>query len=167
MPQNKRKVHLACGANLLAGWENYDLRPSTPDVRFINLLHTFPFDNNSVDFIFFEHAVEHFDEVDGYKIMQEIHRVLKPGGKYVSIGGISGKLLQMLYMRPVLRLFTKKRVHMVMLKANKDLDYINLLFQENKLDCIIDGPYGFEELPWAIQRFGDGLHHGKIVISLT
>jgi|TARA_R110002020_G_scaffold191187_1_gene390951 NADPH:quinone reductase-like Zn-dependent oxidoreductase len=94
-------------------------------------------------------------------------RVLKPGGKYVSIGGISGKLLQMLYMRPVLRLFTKKRVHMVMLKANKDLDYINLLFQENKLDCIIDGPYGFEELPWAIQRFGDGLHHGKIVISLT
>jgi len=80
MPQNKRKIHLACGANLLPGWENYDLRPRSSDVGFINLLHTFPFDNNSVDFIFFEHAVEHFDEVDGYKIMQEIHRVLKPGG---------------------------------------------------------------------------------------
>jgi len=93
--------------------------------------------------------------------------VLKPKGKYVSIGGKSGKLLQMLYMGPILKLFSRKRVHMVMLKANEDLAYINRLYEENKINCIIDGPYTFDKIPWAVQRFGDGLHHGKIVISVT
>ena len=32
---------------------------------------------------------------------------------------------------------------------------------------VIDGPYAFEKIPWAIQRFGDGLHNGKIVISVN
>ncbi len=94
-------------------------------------------------------------------------KVLKPEGKYVSIGGRSGKLLQMLYMRPILKLFSKKRIHMVMLKANKDLKYINQLYEDKKIKCVIDGPYTFDKIPWAVQRFGDGLHHGKIVISVN
>ena len=93
-------------------------------------------------------------------------RVLTPKGKYVTIGGRSGKLLQTLYMGPLLKLFSKKRLHMVMLKANKDLEYINRLYKENKIECVIDGPYSFDKIPWAVQRFGDGLHHGKIVISV-
>ena len=94
-------------------------------------------------------------------------KVLKPEGKYVSIGGRSGKLLQMLYMRPLLKLFSKKQVHMVMLKANQDLEYINQLYEDNKINCVLDGPYTFDKIPWAVQRFGDGLHHGKIVISVN
>jgi NADPH:quinone reductase-like Zn-dependent oxidoreductase len=94
-------------------------------------------------------------------------RVLKPAGRYVSIGGRSGKLLQMLYMRPILKLFSKKRVHMTLLKANKDLEYINKLYEKKEIHCIIDGPYTFDKIPWAVQRFGDGLHHGKIVISVN
>ena len=94
-------------------------------------------------------------------------KVLKPEGKYVSIGGMSGKLLQMLYMGPILKLFSKKRFHMVMLKANKDLEYINKLYEDNKINCVIDGPYPFDKIAWAIQRFGDGLHNGKIVISVN
>ncbi|MGZ2371767.1 NAD(P)-dependent alcohol dehydrogenase [Ancylomarina sp. YFZ004] len=93
-------------------------------------------------------------------------KVLKPEGKYVSIGGKSGKLLQMFYMSPILKLFSKKRVHMVMLKANQDLEYINQLYEDKKINCVIDGPYPFDKIPWAIQRFGDGLHNGKIVISV-
>ena len=93
-------------------------------------------------------------------------KVLKPEGKYVSIGGQSGKLLQMLYMSPILKLFSKKRVHMIMLKANQDLAYINQLYEDKKINCVIDGPYPFDKIPWAIQRFGDGLHTGKIVISV-
>ena len=94
-------------------------------------------------------------------------KVLKPEGKYVSIGGRSGKLLQMLYMGPILKLFSKKRMHMVMLKANQDLEYINQLYEDNKIECVLDGPYTFDKIPWAVQRFGDGLHHGKIVITVS
>ena len=94
-------------------------------------------------------------------------RVLKPDGKYVSIGGKSGKLLQMIYMSPLLKIFSKKRMHMIMLKANKDLEYINTLYEAGKIQCVIDGPYSFDKIPWAVQRFGDGLHHGKIVIKIS
>ena len=94
-------------------------------------------------------------------------KVLKPEGQYISIGGKSGKLLQMLYMGPLLKLFSNKRVKMVMLKANHDLEYINKLYQDKKLNCVVDGPYGFDKIPWAIQRFGDGMHNGKIVISIN
>ena len=94
-------------------------------------------------------------------------KVLEPKGKYVSIGGRSSNLLQMLYMNPILKLFSKKRMHMVMLKANKDLNFINELYEDKKINCVIDGPYTFEKIPWAIQRFGDGLHNGKIVISVN
>jgi NADPH:quinone reductase-like Zn-dependent oxidoreductase len=94
-------------------------------------------------------------------------KVLGPKGKYVSIGGRSSNLLQMLYMSPILKLFSKKRMHMVMLNANKDLEFINQLYVDNKINCVIDGPYSFDKIPWAIQRFGDGLHNGKIVISVN
>ena len=70
-------------------------------------------------------------------------------------------------MGPILKLFSKKRLHMVTLKANKDLEYINKLYEDNKINCVIDGPYTFDKIPWAIQRFGDGLHNGKIVISVN
>lgn len=93
-------------------------------------------------------------------------RVLKPDGKYISIGGKSGKLMQMLYLKPILKLFSKKSVAMVMLKGNRDLEYIHQLYDDKKLKCMIDGPYSFQEIPWAIQRFGDGLHTGKIVITV-
>ncbi len=94
-------------------------------------------------------------------------KVLETKGKYVSIGGSSGKLLQLLYMGPILKLFSKKRMHMVMLKTNKGLEYVNKLYEKNKIHCIIDGPYPFDKIPWAVQRFGDALHHGKIVISVS
>lgn len=97
----------------------------------------------------------------------EFLKVLKPEGKYVTIGGRSGKLLQIFYMIPILKLFSKKRIHMVMLKANKDLDYINQLYEDKKISCVIDGPYTFDKIPWAIQRFGDALHNGKIVITVN
>ncbi|MEJ1222930.1 NAD(P)-dependent alcohol dehydrogenase [Sediminicola sp. 1XM1-17] len=94
-------------------------------------------------------------------------KVLRPKGKYVTIGGRSGNLLQMLFMNPLLKLLSKKRMHLVMLNPNSDLEYINGLYKDNKLKCIIDGPYTFDKIPWAVQRFGDGLHHGKIVISVN
>lgn len=74
-----KKIHLCCGNNLIKGWENFDLEPIT-GAKHINLLETFPFKDNSVDYIILEHALEHFDEVDGFSILRELNRVLKPGG---------------------------------------------------------------------------------------
>jgi len=89
-------------------------------------------------------------------------RVLKKNGKYVSVGGDTSRILAVALMH----YFTSKRVSMLALSANKGLDKIQELYLDGKLMCPIDGPYTFEQIPWAIQYFGDGMHAGKIVIDM-
>ena len=62
--------------------------------------------------------------------------------------------------------FKKKKVSVLGLKTNKDLGYMNELFESGKLKFAIDGPYSFEEIPLMIQYFGEGKHKGKIVINV-
>lgn len=94
-------------------------------------------------------------------------KALKPGGRYVSIGGHSGKLIAMVIMGGLIRMITKKRVLMVSVKTNKDLDIIERLYAEGKLKTEIDGPYSFEKTPWAIKRFGEAKHVGKVVVEVS
>jgi NADPH:quinone reductase-like Zn-dependent oxidoreductase len=60
----------------------------------------------------------------------------------------------------------KKNIRLVLLKPNKDLLYINELFQAGKLKPVIDGPYKLSEVPAAMRRFGAGEHKGKVVIAV-
>lgn len=92
-------------------------------------------------------------------------KVLKPQGKYVTVGGDIGKFLRILLFNPFMSIFSKKRYYIVALEPNKDLGYINELFEAGQLKCIIEGPYPFEKIPWAVSRFGKGHHFGKVVIS--
>jgi NADPH:quinone reductase-like Zn-dependent oxidoreductase len=93
-------------------------------------------------------------------------RSLSIGGTYVTVGGILSKLLLIVVLGPILSKFTWKNLKLLPLEPNKGLDYINELYSEKKLKCIIDGPYPLQETPTAIQYFGDGLHSGKVVISV-
>ncbi len=89
-------------------------------------------------------------------------KVLNPKGRYVTVGGNIGRLIQIL---PARKLF-KKPVFMVGLDANKDLEKIHDLYKSGKIKPVVDGPYPLEKTPWAIQHFGEGKHTGKIVISI-
>jgi NADPH:quinone reductase-like Zn-dependent oxidoreductase len=60
----------------------------------------------------------------------------------------------------------KKNVRLVLLKPNKDLAYMNELFEAGKVKPVIDGPYKLSELPEAMRHFGEGKHKGKIVITI-
>ena len=92
--------------------------------------------------------------------------VLNPHGTYVTVGGSTLRLFQALFLGPIIRLFSKKRVRLVNLKPNKDLDYMNELFEAGKVKPLIDGLYKLSEVPQAIQYFGSGKHKGKVVIAI-
>lgn len=94
-------------------------------------------------------------------------RSLKSNGKYVTVGGHVNRLLQLFLMRSLISWFTRKKVHLVALKANEGLDQIHNLINGNKIKFQIDGPYKLEEVPKAIQYFGEGKHKGKVVVTLT
>ncbi len=93
-------------------------------------------------------------------------RVLVPNGTYVTVGGDTARLFQAFFLGPLIRVLSKKNVRVLGLKPNKDLDYVNELFEAGKVTPVIDGPYGLSEVPQVIQRFGDGSHKGKLVIAL-
>jgi NADPH:quinone reductase-like Zn-dependent oxidoreductase len=93
-------------------------------------------------------------------------RALTPNGTYVTVGGTPARLLQAFFLRPIIRKFSKKNIRIVALKPNKDLDYVNELFEAGKIEPVIDGPYKLDEVPKAIQHFGEGKHKGKVVIAL-
>jgi NADPH:quinone reductase-like Zn-dependent oxidoreductase len=70
-------------------------------------------------------------------------------------------------MAPFVSMLSDKRVRIVALKPNKDLAFVNDLFEAKHLKCVIDGPYPLNELPRALERFGEAKHVGKVVISVT
>ena len=94
-------------------------------------------------------------------------RALNRNGTYATVGGDLPRLLQALVLGPLMSRRYEKQMRIVMLKPNKDLAYMNELFEAGKLVPVIDGPYTLADLPEAFRRFGTGDHKGKIIITMT
>jgi NADPH:quinone reductase-like Zn-dependent oxidoreductase len=94
-------------------------------------------------------------------------RSLAPGGRYVTVGGRLPRLAQLFCLAPFVSRISDKRLHIVALKPNRDLLYINDLFETKGLRPVIDGPYALSEVPQAIERFGKANHVGKVVITVA
>ena len=93
-------------------------------------------------------------------------RALSPNGIYVTVGGAMTRLFQAFFLGPLISMISKKKIRIVGLKPNKDLAYMNELFEAGKVKPVIDGPYKLSEVPEAIRYFGEGNHKGKVVITL-
>lgn len=76
-----RCLQIGCGKNLIPDWLNADYSPRFHEVIYMDATKPFPFPDNSVDYIFAEHMIEHVTYTDGQKMLKECHRVLKPSGR--------------------------------------------------------------------------------------
>ena len=93
-------------------------------------------------------------------------KALKPGGRYVTVGGYLNRLLTLALCKGLIKTITKKELSILALKPNEGLESISKLYDEGIIKPVIDGPYSLEEIPEQLGRFGAGRHKGKIVISL-
>jgi NADPH:quinone reductase-like Zn-dependent oxidoreductase len=93
-------------------------------------------------------------------------RALCRNGVYVTVGGSIARLFQALFLAPWISLIHKKYIRIVALKPNKDLVYMNELFETGKVKPVIDGPYKLDEVPEVFRIFGKGEHKGKLVITM-
>lgn len=105
-------------------------------------------------------------DVKTNRSMFDYARALCRNGVYVTVGGSIARLFQSLFLAPWIKMIYKKHFRLVTLKPNKDLAYMNELFEAGKIKPVIDGPYKLEELPEALRLFGKGEHKGKLVITL-
>ncbi len=91
---------------------------------------------------------------------------LRTNGAYVTVGGTPARLIQILLSRSWISRFQKKRMRIVALKPNKDLEQVHRLYEDQRIKCIIDGPFSLEEVPRALAYFGAGEHSGKVIVVI-
>ena len=76
-----RKLQIGCQLNLLPDWLNTDLIPFPPGVVYLDATKRFPFPDQTFDYVFSEHLIEHLSYKSSCFMLRECFRVLKPGGK--------------------------------------------------------------------------------------
>ncbi|MDZ7643400.1 MAG: NAD(P)-dependent alcohol dehydrogenase [Woeseiaceae bacterium] len=96
----------------------------------------------------------------------DYERALNPHGVYTTVGGEMLRLMQVALSRFRFSRANDRTLRVVGLKANRDLDYFNELFEAGNFKPVIDSEYAFNEidLQKAFHRFGAAAHTGKIVI---
>lgn len=90
-------------------------------------------------------------------------RALYQDGKYVTVGGRTSRILQVIFFG---KLSKKYRMYIVGYKANKDLNYLVELHKSGKLKPVIDKCFPLEKTAEAFRYFGEGRFKGKIVVTL-
>ena len=73
-----KKLQIGGGYHTKHNWINGDLIAGE---IYLNVVRKFPFPDGSIDIIFAEQFIEHLDFDDGFRCLNECHRVLKEGGK--------------------------------------------------------------------------------------
>jgi predicted SAM-dependent methyltransferase len=76
-----RALHVGCGDNLLEGWLQADLFPDSALICHLDATQPFPFGDETFDYIFSEHMIEHIPYTQGIKMLSECCRVLKGNSK--------------------------------------------------------------------------------------
>jgi predicted SAM-dependent methyltransferase len=74
-----KKLHLACGNNILDGWANIDLVGNNTVIGW-DLRYQLPISAGSIELIFCEHFLEHLTLKQGNLFLIDCLRVLRPGG---------------------------------------------------------------------------------------
>ncbi|MFC1848271.1 methyltransferase domain-containing protein [Chloroflexota bacterium] len=74
-------LQVGAGTNSLEGWLNTDQCPVNNRVVYMDAIQPFPFKDNTFEYVFSEHQIEHLSYEEGLFMLGECYRILKPGGK--------------------------------------------------------------------------------------
>jgi SAM-dependent methyltransferase len=75
------RLQLGCGTRPIPGWLNSDFSPRTLEAIRIDATKPLPFADDTFAHVYSEHMIEHLGHQDGERLLSEIRRVLRPGGR--------------------------------------------------------------------------------------
>lgn len=75
-----RKLQIGAGPTALPGWLSTDINPRNDSTAYLDATKPFPFEDNTFDYIYSEHMIEHITWQQGQFMLRECRRVLKPSG---------------------------------------------------------------------------------------
>ena len=102
----------------------------------------------------------------GSHAMSAYRRALTPTGRYVMVGGPTGRFLRALVLGPLLSMTGPQTFGGFDLDVNRDdLAFVVGLLESGDIAPVIDRRYELGEVPEAIRYLEDGRAKGKIVIT--
>jgi NADPH:quinone reductase-like Zn-dependent oxidoreductase len=106
-------------------------------------------------------------DTDSHQSILRARRALRPNGVYVTLGGMSGPLLQAMLLGPPLSLASDRYSGLVLWWKPfnpPDVDKLKELIAAGHLKPFIDRRYPLTEVVEALRHVNDGLARGKVVI---
>ncbi|QQR96707.1 MAG: methyltransferase domain-containing protein [Sphingobacteriales bacterium] len=77
---SEKKLQIGAQGSPMQGWLNVDILPKTKDTAYMDATKKFPIQDNTFDFIFAEHMIEHITFDEAKLMLNECFRTLKPNG---------------------------------------------------------------------------------------
>lgn len=150
------KLNVGCGTDYKEGWVNID-NNSDNNIKKLDLhwdlRNPLPFPEQSIDFIFNEHFMEHLTPEEARYVMPDLMRVLKPGGVMRVAMPDLGVIVNNYVHVPLDKDPTIQEFHMDSIKTRAE--WINISFRSWGHKWL----YDWEELE---RRFNElGLHNIK------
>jgi len=96
----------------------------------------------------------------------DYRRVLSPDGNYVTVGGKSARILQLVFFGPLISMSGNKKLTLILHKPNKGLNILNELFEAGKIKPVVDRCFPISKTAEAFRYYGEGHFKGKVVITL-
>ena len=97
----------------------------------------------------------------------DYRRALSANGIYVTVGGKTARILQLLFLGSLISMTGSKKLTLVMHKPNKDLNILIELFESGKVKPVIDRCFPLSKTAEAFKYFGEGHFKGKVVIIVV
>ena len=77
---SRRLLNVGCGNSFHLAWTNLDTAPAAPGIMRHDLTKGLPFPADFFDAVYSSHVLEHLKPAAAQELINECHRVLKPGG---------------------------------------------------------------------------------------
>ena len=97
----------------------------------------------------------------------DYRRALSSNGIYVTVGGNSARILQLVLLGSLMSMTGSKQLSLIMHKPNRDLNILKELFESGKMKPVVDRCFALNATAEAFQYFGAGHFKGKVVISIV
>ncbi len=91
-------------------------------------------------------------------------RALKPGGRYLMVGGRMASIFQVLILGSLMSLFSSRKSGILAMQPNRDLDQLAAMVLNGELEVFIDRRFPLEETADALQYHADGKTLGKLIV---
>lgn len=74
-------LQIGCAQHIIPDWLNTDVKPIFKGAIYLDASKKFPLPNNTFNYVFSEHTIEHLGYQEGTGMIKECFRILKPGGR--------------------------------------------------------------------------------------